>query len=203
MARYNGTSLALAEEAAAQDCFLEVEGYLSSEDGYWLSHDIWMKDSETFAKRGISLDGARGDVVADFSTAPAGRVRTELKYYALWSLSMGVISASTFTQNYRSALMDLGVLLQARGYTQGLTEVVLTEEELSGEGWAEFRKDTIPEQESSPCQKMWSGASVRLSRTGRLLVLNGLSMDIVVFSSWMTTICLWWPCTGSIVSTTW
>ena len=47
MARYNGTSLALAEEAAAQDCFLEVEGYLSSEDGYWLSHDIWMKDSET------------------------------------------------------------------------------------------------------------------------------------------------------------
>ena len=143
MARYNGTSLALAEEAAAQDCFLEVEGYLSSEDGYWLSHDIWMKDSETFAKRGISLDGARGDVVADFSTAPAGRVRTELKYYTLWSLSMGVISASTFTQNYRSALMDLGVLLQARGYTQGLTEVVLTEEELSGEGWAEFRKDTI------------------------------------------------------------
>ena len=143
MARYNGTSLALAEEAAAQDCFSEVEGYLSSEDGYWLSHDIWMKDSAAFAKREISLDGARGDVVADFSTAPAGRVRTELKYYALWSLSMGTISASTFTLNYRPAIKDLGELLEGRGYTQGLTEVVLTEEELSGEGWAEFRKDTI------------------------------------------------------------
>lgn len=111
MARYNSTSLALAEEAAAQDCFSEVEGYLSSEDGYWLCNDIWMKDSAAFAKRGISLDSARGDVIADFSTAPAGRVRTELKYYALWSLSMGVISASTFTQNYKSALMDLGGFL--------------------------------------------------------------------------------------------
>ena len=143
MARYNSTSLALAEEAAAQDCFSEVEGYLSSEDGYWLCNDIWMKDSAAFAKRGISLDSARGDVIADFSTAPAGRVRTELKYYALWSLSMGVISASTFTQNYKSALMDLGGFLQGRGYTEGLTAVVLTEEELSGEGWAEFRKDTV------------------------------------------------------------
>ena len=143
MARYNGTSLALAEEAAAQDCFSEVEGYLSSEDGYWLSHDIWTKDSTAFARRGISLDGASGDVIADFSKAPAGRLRTELKYYALWSLSMGTISASTFTLNYRPAIKDLGGLLQARGYTQGLAEVVLTEEELSGEGWAEFRKDTI------------------------------------------------------------
>ena len=143
MARYNSTSLALAEEAAAQDCFSEVEGYLSSEDGYWLCNDIWMKDSAAFAKRGISLDSARGDVIADVSTAPAGWVRTELKYYALWSLSMGVISASTFTQNYKSALMDLGGFLQGRGYTEGLTAVVLTEEELSGEGWAEFRKDTV------------------------------------------------------------
>lgn len=143
MARYNSTSLAIAEEAAAQDCFSEIEGYLSSEDGYWLSHDIWMKDSAVFAKRGISLDGTRGDVIADFSTVPAGRVRTELKYYALWSLSMKTISASTFTLNYRPAIKDLGELLQARGYTQGLTEAVLTEEELSGEGCAEFRKDTI------------------------------------------------------------
>ena len=105
MARYNSTSLALAEEAAAHDCFTEVEGYLSSEDGYWLSHDIWMKDSAAFSGRGISLENVRRDVIADFSTAPAGRVRTELKYYVLWSLSMGVISASTFVLNYRPALI--------------------------------------------------------------------------------------------------
>lgn len=143
MARYNSTSLVLAEEAAVQDCFLEVERYLSTEDGYWLFHDIWMKDSPAFTKRGISLDGVRGDVIADFSSAPVGRARIELKYYALWSLSMGIISASTFILNYRPAIKDLGGLLQAKGYTQGLTEVVLTEEELSGEGWVEFRKNTI------------------------------------------------------------
>jgi hypothetical protein len=45
MAGFNSTSLALAEEAAVQDCFSEVEGYLSSEDGYWQTHDIWKKDS--------------------------------------------------------------------------------------------------------------------------------------------------------------
>ena len=133
MARYNSTSLALAEEAAAHDCFTEVEGYLSSEDGYWLSNDIWMKDSAAFSSRGISLENVRRDVIADFSTAPAGRVRTELKYYVLWALSTGVISASTFALNYRPALMDLGRLLQEREYTEGLSAVVLTEEELSRE----------------------------------------------------------------------
>ena len=143
MARYNSTSLALAEEQAEQDCFSEIEKYLSTEDGYWLSHDIWVKEADAFTKRGINLEGVQGWIVADFSTAPAGRVRTELKYYTLWSLSMGTISASTFVLNYRPAMKDLGGLLQDRGYTQGLTEVVLTEEELSGEGWAEFRKCTI------------------------------------------------------------
>ena len=143
MARYNSTSLALAAEAAAQDCFSEVEGYLSSEDGYWLFHDIWTKDSGAFARRGIDLEGMHGNIVADFSTAPAGRVRTELKYYTLWSLSMGTIAASTFARNYRPAMKDLGEFLQGRGYTQGLTELVLTEEELGDEGWAEFHKDTV------------------------------------------------------------
>ena len=143
MARYNSTSLALAEDQVEQDCFSEIEEYLSSEDGYWLSHDIWVKEASAFNERGISLEGVRGWVVADFSTAPAGRVKTELKYYTLRSLSTGMISASTFVMNYRPAMKDLGGLLQDRGYTQGLTEVVLTEDELTGKGWAEFRKDTI------------------------------------------------------------
>ena len=88
MARYNSTSLALTEEAAAQDCFSEVEAYLSSEEGYWQAQDIWTKDSGKFGERGISLEGARGSVIADFSTIPDGRLKSELKYYAsppLWA----------------------------------------------------------------------------------------------------------------------
>ena len=143
MARYNSTSLALAEEAAEQDCFLEVEAYLSSEDGYWQAHDIWMKDTGKFAERKISLEGVKGRVVADFSTIPDGRLKTELKYSALWSLSMGVISASTFTENYKSAVKDLGELLHGNGCISGLTEAVVTEEELTEKGWSAFHKDTI------------------------------------------------------------
>lgn len=143
MARYNSTSLALAEETALQDCFSEIEGYLSFEGGYWRTHDVWMKDSGKFAERGISLEGVKGSVVADFSTLRDGRLKSELKYYALWSLSMGVISASTFTENYKSAVKDLGELLQGRGGISGLTDATVTEDELTEKGWSVFHKDTI------------------------------------------------------------
>ncbi len=143
MARYNSTSLAIAEEAATRDCFEEVEGYLSSEGGYWQTHDIWMKDAGAFSERKISLEGVKGSVIADFSTLPDGRLKTELKYYALWSLSMGVICASTFTENYKSAVKDLGELLISIGCISGLTEAVITEDELAEKGWSAFHKDTI------------------------------------------------------------
>ena len=143
MARYNSTSLALAEEAAQRDCFSEVGKYLSSEGGYWQTHDVWTKDAGAFSERKISLEGVRGRVIADFSTVPDGRLKTELKYYALWSLSMGVISASTFMLNYKSAVKDLGEFLISNGCTSGLTEAVITEDELAEKGWSAFHKDTI------------------------------------------------------------
>jgi len=143
MARYNSTSLALAEEAAVRDCLSEVEGYLSSEGGYWQTHDVWMKDAGAFSERKISLEGVRGRVIADFSTVPDGRLKTELKYYALWSLSMGVISVSTFMMNYKSAVKDLGEFLISNGCTSGLTEAVITEDELAEKGWSAFHKDII------------------------------------------------------------
>lgn len=143
MARYNSTSLAFAEEEAVRDCLSEVEGYLSSEGGYWQTHDVWMKDAGAFFERKISLEGVKGSVIADFGTVPDGRLKTELKYYALWSLSMGVISASTFTENYKSAVKDLGELLISSGCTSGLTEAVIAEDELAEKGWSTFHKDTI------------------------------------------------------------
>lgn len=143
MARYNSTSLALAEEAAEQDCFSEVESYLLSEGGYWQNHDIWLKDTGKFAERGISLEGVKGNVIADFSSIRDGRLKSELKYYSLWSLSMGVISVSTFTVNYKPAVKDLGELLQEKDCVSGLTGAVITEEELTEKGWSSFHKDAI------------------------------------------------------------
>jgi len=143
MARYNSTSLALAEEQAKKDCFSEIEGYLSTEDGYWKTHDIWRKDTGKFSERGISLEGVKGSVIADFSTIHDSRLKSELKYYALWSLSKGVISASTFTLNYKSAVKDLGELLQGRGCASGLSEEVITEDEMGEKEWSAFHKDVI------------------------------------------------------------
>lgn len=143
MARYNRTSLALAEEQVEQDCFSEIEGYLSSEGGYWLSRDVWTKDSGKFSERGISLEKVKRNVIADFTSIPAGRMRTELKYYSLWSLTMGTISCSTFVLNYRPAMKDLGEFLQSRGESGGIIEIVITEDDLSDMGWAVFRKDTV------------------------------------------------------------
>ena len=56
---------------------------------------------------------------------------------------MGVISASTFTENYKSAVKDLGELLISSGCTSGLTEAVIAEDELAEKGWSTFHKDTI------------------------------------------------------------
>ena len=96
MSRYNSTSLALAEEQAERDCFEEVEAYLSTEGGYWLTHDVWTVDSGKFMERGIRLGSKQRGVVADFSTVPDGRIKTELKYHALWSFSMDMISIETY-----------------------------------------------------------------------------------------------------------
>lgn len=143
MARYNSTSLALTEEAADQECFSEVESYLLSEGGCWKDQDVWMMDTVKFAERGISLEGVKGSVVADFSGIQDRRLKSELKYYALWSLSMGTISAPTFTANYKPAVKDLGELLQEKGCVSGITGAVVTEEELAEKGWSAFHRDTI------------------------------------------------------------
>ena len=54
-----------------------------------------------------------------------------------------MISASTFTENYKSAVKDLGELLISSGCTSGLTEAVIAEDELAEKGWSTFHKDTI------------------------------------------------------------
>lgn len=139
MARYNSTSLALAEEQAVKDCFEEVKTCLSSEGGYWLEHDIWTASSGKFAERGIDLDGVHGDIIADFSMMPDGKLKTELKYHALWSLDMRVISARTYAKDYRLAVMDIGRFLGSHGNVGSITEESSVLEELQTAGSTDFR----------------------------------------------------------------
>ena len=143
MSRYNSTSLALAEEQAERDCFEEVEAYLSTEGGYWLTHDVWTVDSGKFMERGIRLGSKQRGVVADFSTVPDGRIKTELKYHALWSFSMDRISIETYAKNYKPAVRDLGMILQAQENTGSIMVAVVAEDEVGTEGWTGLRRNTV------------------------------------------------------------
>ena len=139
MARYNNTSLAFAEEEVVKDCFGEVESYLSSEGRYWLETDIWTASSGKFTERGIDLEGLRGDVIADFSTVPDGKLKTELKYHALWSLDMQTIAARTYAKDYRPAMMDIGRFIESHGAVESVTEESAILEELPMVGKTDFR----------------------------------------------------------------
>ena len=143
MMRYNGTSLALAEEQAEKDCFEEVETYLLAEGGYWLKHDVWTVDSGKFTERGISLGSKKKGVVADFSTIPNGMIKTELKYHALWSFSMNRISLETYAKNYKSAVRDLGMVLQTQKNTDSIMTATVVEEESGMEGWSNLHRNTV------------------------------------------------------------
>ena len=90
MPRYNRTSLALAAEYE-DNGFEKIEEYLSAEDGYWLNNDVWEVKSGKFEERGIDLGGRKRGSIANFSMIRSYTMKTELKYYVLWSLTNKVI----------------------------------------------------------------------------------------------------------------
>ena len=138
MRGYNSTSLALAAEPTGEDCFAVVEEYLSAENGYWQDHDVWMVGSGKFEERGIDLEGRKRGSVADFTAIPSERLKMELKYHALWSLTTRKLSVSTYAANYKSATGDLGRLLRSRRNVGSITEISLSAEELAFEGMTVF-----------------------------------------------------------------
>lgn len=143
MQGYNSTSLALAVEPAVEDRFAEVEKYLSAENGYWQDNDVWAVGSGKFEERGIDLDGRKRGSVADFTAILSERLKMELKYHALWSLTTRTLSVSTYAANYKSATGDLGRLLGRRRNVGSITEVSFTAEELDFEGTTVFRRNII------------------------------------------------------------
>lgn len=141
--KYNSTSLAFAMEEAARDCFEDVEAYLSAEGRYWLDNDIWTVRSGKFEERGIGIDKRKRSAVADFSTIVPYRVKTELKYHALWSLTNKVISVSTYAQNYKAATMDIGNILLEKGDPGSVMGFDISGQELASRGLTAFRAATI------------------------------------------------------------
>lgn len=129
MQSYNTTSLALAAEY--EDNGLEkIEEYLSAEDGYWLRNDVWEVRSGKFEERGIDIGNRKRGSIADFSMISSHTMKNELKYYVLWLLTEKRMRANIFSCNYKAVLKSISPLINDQKKAVGLTEVVLTDEEL-------------------------------------------------------------------------
>ena len=131
MQRYNRTSLALAAEYE-DNGFEKIEEYLSAEDGYWLSNDVWEVKSGKFEKRGIDIGSRKRGSIADFSMISSYTIKTELKYYALWSLTNKTISPAVFSARYMSAVKELSIIFNKKTDSVSITDIRLTEELSSG-----------------------------------------------------------------------
>ena len=131
MQRYNRTSLALAAEYE-DNGFEKIEEYLSAEDGYWLSNDVWEVKSGKFEKRGIDIGSRKRGSIADFSMISSYTIKTELKYYALWSLTNKTISPAVFSARYMSAMKELSIIFNKKTDSVSITDIRLTEELSSG-----------------------------------------------------------------------
>ena len=131
MQRYNRTSLALAAEYE-DNGFEKIEEYLSTEDGYWLNNDVWEVKSGKFEERGIDIGSRKRGRIADFSMISSYTIKTELKYYVLWSLTNKVIRPSVFSSRYVNAVKELSTIFNEKKDAVSITDIKLTDELSSG-----------------------------------------------------------------------
>ena len=87
--------------------------YLSSEGGYWKDNDIWDLHNEAFIQAGIKVPGSKrkntkGYVVADFREYGSVSVKNEVKYFLLYSMKEGFLTAIGIIKNYARAIKNLG-----------------------------------------------------------------------------------------------
>ena len=102
----------------ADEKFREMTSYLSSEKGYWKNNDIWELHNEAFIKAGIRVPeqkrtSAKGYTVADLSGYKPYKVKTEIKYFLLYSMKEGLLTAISICKNYTRAIRNLGKCIPA------------------------------------------------------------------------------------------
>lgn len=68
-----GAALALNE--AVEEQYWEMVRYLSAEDAYWLTSDVWKIEDAAFRQAGIQAGRRTAGELADFSGYPEGRLK--------------------------------------------------------------------------------------------------------------------------------
>lgn len=102
--------------------------YLSSEKGYWKDNDIWDLHNDAFIQAGIKVPktkrkNTKGYVIADFRGYSSTSVKTELKYFLLYSMKEGLLTAIGISKNYARAIRNLSRCIpDGKSSLEGLDE---------------------------------------------------------------------------------
>ena len=89
---------------------VEMEAYLSAEDGYWIKNDIWETDSKAYRASGLDEPYKVG-VLADFSSYRSGLMKLEMKYYLLFSMKHKWKAIEYVQKSLKSSIVMAGTLL--------------------------------------------------------------------------------------------
>lgn len=97
-----------ALQEAYEDKYIQMTEYLSSEGRYWIDNDRWELGTEACREAGIKPERHGAKLLADFSGYPSGRIKTEIKYFLLYSLKNGLLTTSSAVGNYRAVIPEIG-----------------------------------------------------------------------------------------------
>lgn len=99
---------ALILQETSESKYDQMMEYLSSEGGYWIDNDRWVLEAEAFRQARIKMDDLVKGMLADFASFPPGILKTEMKYFLLYSMKNGLLSAKNIYKHYRHIIPEIG-----------------------------------------------------------------------------------------------
>lgn len=107
----------LIQYEAFDDKYNQMMEYLSTEGGYWKDNDNWYMDADSFRQAGIDTEKWKSGKMADFSGYQSERLKNEMKYFMLYSMKNGLMSASNIYGHYKVAIRQIGTMLGSKHRT--------------------------------------------------------------------------------------
>jgi hypothetical protein len=103
-------TVAFAQYGAFDDKYHRMTECLSSEGRYWIDNDQWYLEADNF-QQAIIINGKRKiGKLADFSGYQSEQLKNEMKYFLLYSMKNGLMSASSLYASYTAAIRRMGDL---------------------------------------------------------------------------------------------
>lgn len=114
-------ALVYAVYGETDEKYSRMTEYLETEDRYWLDNDIWYLEADSFCQAGIKTSQKAKGELADFSGYPTERLKNEMKYFLLYSMKNGLMSAQNIVIHYRGTIRDIGEWLSGCSPAQSLS----------------------------------------------------------------------------------